>query len=378
MLTMKFTKYQLVGAFVLITFLFVYINQWMFVTTRTSGPINPIPMRRSMTPMSPISMRSMNFAVQPSGWDANAKDIYTQQRRALQNRLFHDANQTVLVHRQIPPMTSKIHVIERSAARSAHRWADIAHFPPQWEPETYQIYFDHIDHDTILIDFGTSFGATILYGVQLADSAYGIEGDPAAFAEIEMNVKLNSDQLWYQNIHLQPACVCTKNETENEDGGIVTMRSARPGNNCAGIADKVGCGDVNFTWNVQCYTLNYLLTKWGIWRKVMEAHKKLFIKIDVESYECKLFPDFYPWLSSIDEQYLPTFYVSYHPQISRCTEEEYNGLFQVASLYKLFICIPFSDLEETIHLDNEAFLYDKIKECTTTHGKSSVFILTNL
>eukprot|EP01084_Bolivina_argentea_P256662 432192_1 len=48
---MKFTRYQMVGALVLITFLFMHLNQWAFLWPRQStfGPMIPISMRRNMT-----------------------------------------------------------------------------------------------------------------------------------------------------------------------------------------------------------------------------------------------------------------------------------------------------------------------------------------
>ena len=181
---------------------------------------------------------------------------------------------------------------------------------------------------------------------------------------------------------MQPACIATKDDII-ENNEIFTMKSARAGNSCSGIAKNVACtenmGNRNLTtWKVKCYQLNDLLNKWNIWNRIYHENKKLFIKIDIESYECSLFPDFYPWLSKIDKKYLPTFYVSYHPLIAKCTDEQYSGLVKVVSLYSTFICGPYEEHEERIDLDHTQFSDDKIKACVSSHDKYSVFILTNI
>ena len=81
-------------------------------------------------------------------------------------------------------------------------------------------------------------------------------------------------------------------------------------------------------WEVQCYTLPDIFENyWGI----QKPYKDVFIKIDVETYECKLVPSFYDWLKG--EKYLPTMYISFHPQIQKCTEEECKTVLMFIGLY---------------------------------------------
>merc|ERR1719486_607675 len=122
----------------------------------------------------------------------------------------------------------------------------------------------------------------------------------------------------------------------------MTMITANAGNSCSGVGKVArACGEATMKWDVQSYPLEHLLDSWGVLQRVRENNKKMLIKIDVEAYECKLMPDFYSWLLplyEVNQKHLPTFYVSYHPQITACSEQEYQGLLEVVKLYQLFIC----------------------------------------
>lgn len=95
----------------------------------------------------------------------------------------------------------------------------------------------------------------------------------------------------------------------------------------SGIGEKVARG-VKVSWEVQCYTLPEIFDKY--W-KIERPYKDVFIKIDVESYECKLVPSFYDWLK--DEQYLPKMYISFHPQIQSCNDADMEGVKKFLMLY---------------------------------------------
>ena len=75
------------------------------------------------------------------------------------------------------------------------------------------------------------------------------------------------------------------------------------------------------------HTARYLQNHWGI----QKPYKDVFIKIDVETYECKLVPSFYDCLKG--EKSLPTMYISFHSQIQKCTEEEYKTVLMFIGLY---------------------------------------------
>lgn len=308
-----------------------------------------------------------SFTELSRGWDSAAEAIYEKRWNALQTEAFSTPN--AITEARIPPTGTSVRTVG-----SRGKWQAIQQFPPSWEPDTFKTFFKYVDQDTILIDFGTWIGVTILYGVQFADSAYGVEGDPAAFAELQMNIRLNAHAPWYRHIHLQPALVGTVEDWNNNISGVLTMKSAKAGNSCSGVGSKVACGAANIQWNVQSYPLEHLLNAWGIMQRVREKNKKMFVKIDVESYECKLMPDFYSWLLQLyeaNQNHLPTFYVSYHPQIATCSEEEYLGLFKVVKLYKFFRCS--TDVAQ--HVNGSEIMMAYVRQCASG---SAPFILTNM
>lgn len=94
-----------------------------------------------------------------------------------------------------------------------------------------------------------------------------------------------------------------------------------------GIGEKV-MGASSFKWFVECYTLPELFDDY--WR-IDKPYRDVMIKIDVETYECKLIPSFYDWLK--DEEYLPKMFISFHPQIQHCTLDEYEGVMRFLRLY---------------------------------------------
>ena len=246
-----------------------------------------------------------------SGFDSNAHDILVQGYNA--NLPTSSADLTTVVF----PYS------RASASVLAHGefWSSVTN--GRWEPATYSIYNYYLNSNTYLVDFGVWIGPTILYGGQLAKQTYGIEADPKAFAECSMNIKLNSDTVWYDRIHLQPGCVSFE---ESEQ----TMRSAGAGNSMSSIGHFVGESSSNAAtaWRVKCYTLPQLFTAWGLDPEM----DHIFVKVDVESFECSLFPSWYEWFLGLTRR--PTVYLSLHAQIHACSEEEYSHLVMLIKLFK--------------------------------------------
>lgn len=108
------------------------------------------------------------------------------------------------------------------------------------------------------------------------------------------------------------------------------MRAGKaPGASMSGlgkVAQDRGARSV--TWNVRCYTLKDIFENY--WR-IPKPYEDVFVKIDVESYECKLIPSFYDWLK--EERFLPKMFISFHPQIEACSEEEFEGVLRFLRLY---------------------------------------------
>eukprot|EP00970_Alexandrium_tamarense_P012440 scaffold2918_cov230-Alexandrium_tamarense.AAC.14 len=185
--------------------------------------------------------------------------------------------------------------------------------------------FVGLSHRHIL---GTWIGPTLLYHGQYALRAFGIEADPVAFATVEYNVELNRklNPSWGTKVTVDSGCVARP-----EDVGQLTMKAGggKAGGSMSGLGavyhDK---GEASATWKVSCYTLPDIFEKyWGI----QKPYKDVFIKIDIESYEFKLVPSFYDWLK--DETFLPKMYISFHPQIESCSDEEFDGVLKFLKLY---------------------------------------------
>ncbi len=161
-----------------------------------------------------------------------------------------------------------------------------------------------------------------MYGGQFAKAAYGIEGDPSAFAEVQTNINLNPLS---RNIHVLPFCVGTERS-------VMEMRSAQSGNSCSGLG-KVACGSVSQTWSVQCFPLLDFFQHWDL-----EPSSNVFIKIDVESFECKLLPTLLPWfLPLINNK--PTLYISMHSLVDPCSAVEYESIVKLIKLYRYSSCM---------------------------------------
>lgn len=198
-----------------------------------------------------------------------------------------------------------------------------------WEKQTFHIFNEFINPDkTIVVDFGTWIGPTLLYHGQFSLRSFGMEADPVAFATVEYNVELNKKMYphWGNKITINSGCISSKN-----DVGEMTMRAGTaPGDSVSGIGNKVYMdrGSNNVTWKVQCRTLYDVFENyWGIHK----PYTDVFIKIDIESYECKLVPSFYDWLK--DEKYLPKMFISFHPQIESCSDEDFEGVLKFLKLY---------------------------------------------
>mmetsp|Transcript_24283 Transcript_24283/g.51512 ORF Transcript_24283/g.51512 Transcript_24283/m.51512 type:complete len:367 (+) Transcript_24283:135-1235(+) len=194
-----------------------------------------------------------------------------------------------------------------------------------WETDTFRIFEQYVnENETIVVDFGTWIGPTLIHHGSFSKRSIGIEADPVAYAVAEYNVELNkAHRSWGDRVTVDSGCVASP-----EDKGVLEMKAAKfPGASMSGIGEKVA-KNVAAVWTVYCYTLPELFEEyWHIER----PYHDVMIKIDVESYECKLIPSFYDWLK--DEEHLPKMFMSFHPDIQYCTNEEYEGVLKFLRLY---------------------------------------------
>jgi hypothetical protein len=76
------------------------------------------------------------------------------------------------------------------------------------------------------------------------------------------------------------------------------------------MGQNIACGPVRVVWNVYTYTLPSFLKRWSI--KESDA----FIKVDTESFECKLLGSWIEWLATLPGA-KPSFNIAFHSQVVR-------------------------------------------------------------
>lgn len=259
---------------------------------------------------------SNRTAALPSGWDEAGRGLHATTRSELAKAVTSQPN-SVFTHQVLP----------LDPVRSAQRWFQghgmNGQGPSRWEPETFENFFAHLTTCRYYVGFGEWIGPTVLFAAQMVDEAFVIEPDPVAFAQLQTNLGLNQNTPWGRRIHLNPHAVGVGSSLELAPVPVA-MVSAAPGNSMSGIGVKGSTG-----WQVDSYTLPSLLARWGL-----APTKELFIKVDVETFECKLIPSWIPWIRSITTR--PTFHISFHSQLQRCTDAEFDLVYEFAGLFDSF------------------------------------------
>ena len=193
-----------------------------------------------------------------------------------------------------------------------------------WEPETFRIFETYITKNTIVIDFGAWYGPTALFSAQLAKKVYALEPDPVAYCTIEHNVRLNPDL----DVDVHAIAVVAP-----QDAGNVSFQTGKMGNSESMLVSDVTARSGQH-FKATGYTLPFLFNLWGI----NFTNHPVFIKIDIETYECKLIPSFHEWLVEEDNLENLTILVSFHPQLKPCSKKQMMGVLETFKLFGRVSC----------------------------------------
>ena len=161
-----------------------------------------------------------------------------------------------------------------------------------WEPATFAVFERFVDRQHSYIDMGAWIGPTLLYGCQLAKTAYGIEPDPIAYAELVANVTCNKPLT--DNVRLFNVCIALASGkvgfgslAEGGDSESSLLFSGKPTN-----------------WIVNGLTFEDFIQQNGI-------TDCSFIKIDIEGGEYTILPT----MASYLRLHQPTIHLSLHPHL---------------------------------------------------------------
>jgi FkbM family methyltransferase len=161
----------------------------------------------------------------------------------------------------------------------------------RWEPQTYVILQRFVDKNLSYIDIGSWIGPTLLYGSQLAKSAYGIEPDPIAYAELAANVATNEPATG--NVRLFNGCIT------RQSGRVAFGSRGAGGDSTSSLLFSRG----ETRWEVEGLSFADFIER----NQISDCG---FIKMDIEGGEYGVVPTMVGYL----EEHRPTLYLSLHPR----------------------------------------------------------------
>ena len=276
-----------------------------------------------------------------SGWDESGRKLSLETHIELNLYLIDGDPSETMVEYTTHPL-EKVRTHTHPTIPGGLWLREHLHGKPSWEVQTFLAFLTYVPTHSYYVDFGTWIGPTLFYAAQLVDKSFGVEADPVAFASVSTTLKLNQDKPWGKKATIQPGGVGPGSD-EDLTATRVPMKSASAGNSCSGMGKKVNCGDVTHEWDVFTYSLPALIAHWNI------DPSNSFIKVDVEAFECTLVPSWIQWMRKLPTK--PTFYISFHSYITRCSDDEYRGVLQFARMFKRTMLFSESSLSE-IRLEN--------------------------
>jgi FkbM family methyltransferase len=203
-------------------------------------------------------------------------------------------------------------------------WFDAPH-----EPETFNIFKRFLKRDAPYLDIGVCYGQTVLYGAQFAQHVYGLEPDPHAYRDTELNLSLNSK--FSSKVTLFPYALGDEDKTAK-----FGSKSGNWGNSKSTllVKDKMSLIDV------EQRTFKTFATENPGVRNVN------FIKMDVEGGEKLIIPSLVDYYLGVPEEDRPVLYLSLHTKWGLITVEETREILD--QLQRIYRYIYHRDLDHTV------------------------------
>ncbi len=176
-----------------------------------------------------------------------------------------------------------------------------------WEPDTYRIFDEYIDDETLAIDIGAWIGPTALYAAQLAKKCIAFEPDPVAFPRLYENHKLNASATWSKRLSVYDKAVDARK-------GKISFGSQQEGGDSM---SSVLFADFPTRWEVDTITLEEVIADNA------DPDQKIFLKIDIEGGEYTLVPQIKEFLA--DPRVVA--HISLHPNFLRRSLKKSVGKF---------------------------------------------------
>lgn len=176
-----------------------------------------------------------------------------------------------------------------------------------WEKDTFRIFDENINDETLVIDIGAWIGPTVLYSAQLAKKCIAFEPDPIAFPRLQDNHKLNASASWYKNLIIYDKAVSTQK-------GEIMLGSQEGGGDS--MSSVLFAGNSTH-WAVEAVTLEDVLAEHS------KPDQPIFLKIDIEGGEYDLIPQIKDYLA--DPRVIA--YISLHPHFLRRSIKKSVGSF---------------------------------------------------
>jgi FkbM family methyltransferase len=180
-----------------------------------------------------------------------------------------------------------------------------------WEENTFLLFDQFINSNTVYIDIGAWIGPTVLYASRISKKVYAFEPS-RAFDVLHANIALN------QHNHKASEVTLYKNAVGLEDK-FIQLGSTNSGNSMDSLLDKTNVYEVK-----QINLITFLSNE-----DVLD--EELFIKIDIEGGEYSLLSDLIKHLDGLNFKML----VSTHPRILYKSFRRNSGL--IISLIKTLI-----------------------------------------